>query len=145
MISKELLEKVRSELDAALLTIGAANGLQIRSGNCSYSKTTATFKLEVAEVSEDGEVASKFAEPFVRLISAWSQTLDADDLGFVFSGAHGVQFRVVGLNTRARKFPIVCESLEDGHTYKFTLEAVERAKQLAVLKTLSSLEEEGGK
>jgi hypothetical protein len=45
-IKPALLQQLRTEINAALAKVAAKNGVVLKAGNCSYTATTFTFKLE---------------------------------------------------------------------------------------------------
>lgn len=74
------------------------------------------IKLEFADV-KGGEVQSRAVTDFKRLCSRYG--LEPDDLGREFVSG-GVIYTIVGLNTRAPKYPIKCTRQYDGRGFKFT-------------------------
>jgi len=84
----------------------------------SYTDDVIKFTFEVSTRNEDGSVNSKEASSFKALAREYG--FEPSDLGREFTSLNdGKRFRIIGLNTRARKMPIICERLEDGGRYKF--------------------------
>ena len=96
-------------------------------GNCRYTETDATFKLEVSAISEDGEVLTAEAQAFRRNASLYG--LEPDDLGMEFS-SRGEAFTLIGLRPRSRKYPMVGRR-SDGKVFKFSEEAMVRHKKFS--------------
>ena len=57
-ISKESLRLLRNDIDTALESVARKHGISLRTGNATYTGTTATFKLNVALIV-DGKIATK--------------------------------------------------------------------------------------
>lgn len=99
----------------------------------TYSPGNCTTKFQFAQVTEDGAM-TKERQDFESY--AGSYGLDPDDFGAEFTTFRGDTYRIIGLNTRARKYPIVAEKVGNGGgRYKFPAEqvknALERQKQEA--------------
>jgi hypothetical protein len=116
IMDKTKLREIRAKLDTILAEFGEENGINVKLGNATYSDSNATFKLEVADINEDGEALTKEATNFK--IYASRNHLTAEDFGATFC-SRGKTFEICGLNTRAHKMPILAKCKEDGKTYKF--------------------------
>jgi hypothetical protein len=58
-ISKDLLRVLRADIDAALKAVGEKHGVELVTGNASFTPFNATFKLEVRAKNADGEAVRK--------------------------------------------------------------------------------------
>lgn len=107
---------LRNEINQALALIGAQHGVVISLGSAKFTPSNATFKLEVATKTQDGDVQTKEATAFKMLAKAYD--LEPSDLGrtFVSNGRH---FTITGLNPKRPKYPICATCKEDGRSYKF--------------------------
>lgn len=96
------------ELSLAVLNEKLAEfGLVVsQSGRGTFSDTNLTVKLQFAEKSKTGEVMSREAAAFQKYAHAYN--LKADDIFKPFAYA-GKTYKVIGLEPRRVKFPILCE------------------------------------
>ena len=120
-IDRPFLDKARTHIDKALAEVGKELGVSIKTGNCRYSSSTFTFKLEGCLIGDDGNAVTKEAESFTMLASSYG--LKPEDLHKEFKNG-GETFQIVGLKYRARKFPIQAKRLSDGVVYKFPADTV---------------------
>jgi len=114
-LDRSTVKDLRPKVQEALKALEAL-GLNVQVGNASFSSTSVTFKVELAIVSEGGAIQSKAAETFKRL--AYLYGLRPDDLGKTYG-----PYTVVGLNPRAKKYPIVARR-KDGKDYKIPAEMI---------------------
>lgn len=119
-ITVQMLKTLRADIDAALKKIGADHGVVVTSGRCTYSPNTATFKVEVATVADDGNAMTKEAVEFQSWASIWG--LDA---GLLFKTVtlNGMEYKVIGASRR-RKKPITIQSVTTGKQYCTTVESL---------------------
>ncbi len=110
------LPEITAHLGAALANAAAEIGLSAKLGRTTFDVTTFSTKVEVATLNADGDANSKEAEAFK--CHAKHYGLKPEDLGREFA-CRGDRFRIIGLLTRARKYPILCERLSDGQAIKF--------------------------
>ena len=112
--NKANLKALRVDFQVAIDAIAAKHGLTGKLGNIRFGATDFTVKLTV-ETSGAGEAkVEKDAGSFHRY--AKNAGLSPEDFGKEFTYS-GKTLKIVGYNTRAKKYPI---SLEDtrGHKYK---------------------------
>lgn len=110
----------------ATKAVAERNGLTVKLGRCKYDATgtVATVVLEFATRSEDGRPAGREAAAFTA--HAASYGLDPTWLGQRFTNL-GDEFRVVGLNVRGRKHPVLVERTSDGARFKYGTRAIAAA------------------
>ena len=120
---KQNLKALRADIDAAFLTIRLKYGIAISIGNISYSAQKATSRVTLVAVGDSGANvndprAAKLAgmeADFKRVCSSFG--LKPEQYGTVIK--HGRDsYKLVGLNTRAPKMPILATNILDGRTYK---------------------------
>jgi len=119
---------LRARVNEILKPLAEEYGLKIAAGNASYSDENVTFKLSLATVSEDGIVQTQSAVDLKRY--AYRHGLGEDALGKTFSWL-GKTLTITGYKPRSRKYPILVKCKEDGTTYKYPLQTVKSALELA--------------
>jgi hypothetical protein len=115
---------LRAELEAALKIVADKHGISIKTGKMTYSDTNVKVSLEVATVSEGGEVNTREKKDFLQFAEIYG--LKPTDLGRNFK-SQGELYQITGLNTKKQKFAIQAKRLRDGHSYGFVAEDVKRA------------------
>jgi len=122
--TRKNLKEIRADIDEALVGVGEKYGIELSAKNASFTPNTCTFKLELGVVGSDGVTSSKEAESYK--VNAGLFGLDPNWLGETFT-ANGKTFKVIGLNTRAKKYPVVVQEVGSDGRYKFSAEGVVRA------------------
>ena len=113
IIAKEIREKVLIEAKK----IAESYGLVAKAKSGSYSNTDCTVKMEFAGKDEDG--LKKEERDFIFFAESYG--LKKEDLGKTFTHNNKV-FKIVGLNARNSKFPILLES--NGRSLKAPIDLI---------------------
>lgn len=92
-----------------------AHFLDLKLGNISYSDTNFKATLNCAVVDESGVVQNKERAAYIELSELYD--LDPAWIDQTFMDYEGRTMKITGLNTRARKQPILLED-ENGNTYR---------------------------
>jgi len=106
----------QSILDEAKDKIEAL-GVSASLGRASYSNSDCTFKLEFADIGENGVVQTREVSDFQS--NATYYDLKAEDLGKEFC-LNGSRFKITGCKPRSRKYPILGTDARTGKIYKFS-------------------------
>ena len=93
----------------------------------TYDSNSVRFKIEVAEVSSDGEVQTTYVRDFKRM--AKLDGIDPELLGKPIQVIN-MTGKLTGYNSKARKYPYQFET-DDGKQYKLSVAHVKVAKVLA--------------
>ena len=109
---REYLNKVLSENPNEL-------GVKIEVGSISFGLSNANIKMNVSDIAENGEAITRDAEDFT--LSARQYGLDPEWLNQTFE-YNGIEHKIVGLRSRARKKPVLVEA--SGKTYIFGADLV---------------------
>lgn len=117
MITRQTVIDIRCEIKEALAKIESKYGINFTIGNCSFTSTTGNFKFEFVENSPEGNPVSPEELAFKRNASFYG--LAESDLGRVFA-SNGRKFKIIGLNTRAHKMPIIAEDISTGKQFVFS-------------------------
>jgi len=118
------VKMLRVALENALKTVEENFNVKVNIGNGSYNDSNCSFKTEFADVSANGEVKSKEAEDFKLYATQFG--LEPDDFGKTFT-SNGSEFKITGLSTRKRKYPVLGTRVEDGRKFKFAVDMVKYA------------------
>ena len=118
---KTNLKEMRESINSALTQVSDAYNVELKIGRINYEPTGFSTKLEVSLVV-DGQVQTKEARDFGSLASLYDCKFP---LGFEFSQGTKT-YKVVGLKSRARKYPILCEDVNSDKRYNFKIDWVNK-------------------
>jgi hypothetical protein len=124
-ISRELLKKLRSDIDAALVQVGKANGVSIKTGNARFDDATATFKLNVASLMSDGTVVDTARRDYQQYAEVYG--LKPEWLDQTFSTMSDGTYKIIGLLPNRRKKPVSVANIRTGKKYIMTVDSVVRS------------------
>lgn len=119
--NKSNLDKIGKDVEKALESVATKYGISIKKGSGSYSDNNFTLKIEMATLSESGEVQSKEMSNFKSYAKVLG--MSEKDLGKEFK-VNGKTFVLSGYLPRSRKYPLLATNKQDGKQYKFPLEDV---------------------
>ena len=127
-VDRSTVKMLLDEAEEALGQIAMRHGIVVSRKHCTYSSTEipVAFKFVVPERAEDGEAIDPKETEFRKLAPRFG--LEPDDYGKMFKTFNGV-FRVCGIKPRARKYPVLGESITNGKVYKFHLDSVKTGLQ----------------
>lgn len=123
-MDRDKVKQLRKSLEVALNAVENEMNVKVNIGSARYSKNDCIFKLEIADIQENGEVFNREAADFKMYACTYG--LDPYDLGKEFSHG-GERFRITGLKTRRHKFPVSAVGVENGKQYKFPVDIVKFA------------------
>lgn len=119
MMTRDQVKRLKVSLQQVLDRAGKDLKYKFTLGAGRFG-TSASFKLECVPEGAD----STAEQQFKRHCAAYG--LKPTDLGKTFR-SHGKTFKIVGLEPRRPKFPVIAEYLGTGTVYKFSAETVGRA------------------
>lgn len=112
-VTKGTIRNLSSEINEALQGLAENHGMVIKTGSASYNSNSVTFKLECANLDEDGKAITKDVE-------YWNMYKPSHQIKHVSPGDKvnhfGATAKLIGYNPKARKYPIVIE--QNGSRYK---------------------------
>lgn len=117
-------EEIRNEIMKALQPIADNLGVAFSIGKIGYSDTYCKVPLTISIVGESGEVQTPEAEAFKQVAHLYD--LKPENLFAKFKMG-GVEYEIIGLNTRSGKYPIKCRRVKDGQAVKVAADAVKNA------------------
>lgn len=124
MITKTKAVEIGQEVREAVEAIAARHGMTVdfRGGvytGSTYSPRKITFKVKGADRVE-------FERDCFLVRDERGNGLLPEDFGKTIT-SQGELFKIVGLNLRASRFPVVAERVSDNKRFKMTVVAVNRA------------------
>ena len=91
-------------------------GYKITCKGGKYDPNSATLRIELAEVADDGMAMTPEARDLSVYYASYGLPKDCYGREFMYNG---VAFRVEGLNRRAPKFPVLARNLRTQRIHKF--------------------------
>jgi hypothetical protein len=129
-ITSALLGTLRAAINAALKPVGEAQGVSLELGTMTYSPTQATTRLTIRGLGGDPD-----ADDFERLAHLYG--LEPTDLGMEVE-LDGVRGTIIGLKSRARRFPILLRRA-DGTEVAATADEVRHALERSLRAPFGSM------
>jgi hypothetical protein len=117
-IGKTAAQTLIAECKAALKGVVDAHDLELQTKTARYtdSQVTIRFILRTKVMDDDGNRISPEATAFKT--KAWVYGLKPTDLGKEFV-SNGKTFKITGLISRRKKYPIQATCIETGRGFKF--------------------------
>ena len=112
---RDAIQRALDYVAEDLRDCGPHISLDLKLGNISYSDTNFKATLNCAVVDENGVVQNKERAAYIELSELYD--LDPAWIDQTFMDYEGRTMKITGLNTRARKKPILLED-ENGNTYR---------------------------
>jgi len=112
------VKALRNDLDQALAQVAQQYGIEISTGNISFSGDNCSIKVTAAVIGNDGMVMSKEATDFAHYAQF---KLPGVSLGDQFRYG-GYTYTITGWKSRATKNPILAD--RDGRTYRVPVDIV---------------------
>lgn len=121
-LTRQSVAAIQNEVAAALKAIGEKWDLKLTNNRATYSDASVRFTLELTAQTEDG-ISAKYRSDWDALHTLYG--FSADDLGKTFR-SQGGEVRIVGLDTKRRKYPVACQNVATGKVSLFVVEDVLR-------------------
>lgn len=120
---RQTLRLLRPELESAFAAVATKYGIAIQLGSGQFDSANATFKLELSAKASDGTTMNKERVAYTQFADAYGLKPEWLDKTFLF---RGTPYKIAGLNTKARKAPILAANPQ-GKRYKFDTFTVKAA------------------
>jgi len=116
------VKALRTDLDIALAKVAKAYGIEISTGNISFTGETATIKVNAGVIGSNGTVVTKEALAFNQYKRLAG--LEALNLGDSIN-IQGEQYTITGYKPRSKKSPVCIENAK-GQGYKVSVDMIKR-------------------
>ena len=110
-LSSAEFDVLRKEIDLALQSVGVKYNITLKTGNCRYTNTNASIKIEACIISELGESLNREVQDFKDHCTLFG--LKLSDLGRTFNQGRKT-YKIVGIRMSAKRYPIVIEDINTG-------------------------------
>ena len=120
---KVVLRQLRPKIDEALVQLGREFGISFHVGNASFQAKEVTFKLVATVLDESGVAVDMEAEAFKTYAQMYG--FSPSDLGRTFT-QNEKTYKIAGLSTRSKKYPILGDDVRTGARFKFRPEGIRR-------------------
>lgn len=131
-INQKLCKQIRAAAEVALIGPMEEIGLKLKFGSGSFDSSQFTLKISFILADADPQ-----KETFIRTAEQFG--VKPEDHGRVITLGR-VEYRLVGVNLKAFRFPFVCERVTDGKKFRMQ----EKAVQMAVIQARENLLGQGG-
>ena len=118
---KENIKELRNDIEGALGVVAAKHNITFTIGGVRYGSDT--IKLSVSGSDNSTPGVDIYEKDFLKKCGQYGLT--KENLGATFmSPQSGDLFKITGLKTRNRKYPILAERVGDGKGFKFNEDTV---------------------
>ena len=119
--NRDTVKQFRELLNKHLQTFEEETGVRVELGNIRFTSMSLTSKVS-ATILKNGSTEEADRIKFDR--DSFKVGCSRDLYGKQFRW-EGVLYKVTGIKTRSRKYPLICEDVEYGLQYKFPVHLVE--------------------
>lgn len=112
------LDAIRVDLVETLKEVGERNGVVFELGSFSYNSNSFRGTLTATD-NPTGDVIDVKRNQFEA--NAWRVNIDRKAFGKTFSHKQST-YKVIGIAPKSRKYPIICENLDNGKQFKFNVD-----------------------
>ena len=110
------------ESEKALAAVAKKFGLVVRRAGGKFDSANATLKFDFSVVATDGTVTTPEVSDFKRNATRFG--FMPTDLGRTFVGNDGLRYKIVGMRSRAHKYPVIGEAFVTGKRLRFMARSV---------------------
>lgn len=126
-LNRDTLRIIKDRAIASLAPIAKELGVQFKFAGGRFEATNAILKLEVMTVGTNGKAFDRERDEYLRHCNLYE--LDKSWLDKTFLDRGYDKFKIVGLNMRRRKNPVICENLETRKRFVFPAAAIRHAME----------------
>jgi len=115
-LERSNIKDISQDMIAALQVVALKHGIQFTSKGCSFTSTSANFRIEAAVVGDGGVIETRERTDFPLYAASYGLKPEWLDKSFV----HGADtFTIIGLSTRKHKQPVLAKNARNNKTYVF--------------------------
>lgn len=134
-MNKQQAEAMGEEVMAAAKAIAAKYGMEVKRGSGRFSESE--FKLNNITFFQKGEIGSRYSssdEDSMKVHFDFYKHLhglDSVNVGDVyFDSAHNSDMKIVGWKKANRKYPVLCQCLNNGKMFKMNAASLKLSMEL---------------
>ncbi|KKM67498.1 hypothetical protein LCGC14_1470550 [marine sediment metagenome] len=120
-LDRSAVQVLRDDIDQALKDVADKHGVKITVNGARYRATEGDFKVKVNTIGTNGVVETAKRSSFIALASHHGLDPKWIDREFMHQG---IRYKILGLNTRAKRYPVEVLRMDMGTAYKFPLKLV---------------------
>ncbi len=130
-LSRATLTQLRDDINRAFKDIENKYGVQIKTAGARFTATEANFKVQINTIDANGVVETSERSRFTTLAHNYDLEPEWLDQEFMHQG---IRYKILGLNTRAKRYPVQVLRMDSKTAYKFPSKLVRDCmeKMLAV-------------
>lgn len=107
---------LRNKLQNYLNSFAGEHEIQVVVGNGVLTSSNVTFKVELAELADNGEAQTREISNFKKYAAILG--LKPEDLGRTFE-SRGKTLKIIGCKPSSSKYPILAQDVNTGRHFKF--------------------------
>ena len=115
-IDRQTAKAISARMGQLVAQLESEFNVKVKMGGGRFSDTSYTGKVEVSIVSDGGVVESKERTDYKRACIIFDLKKEWLDKEFI---SNGKRFKVTGLKTSAKKYPVIGTEIVTGKSYKF--------------------------
>ena len=120
-LERSTVRDLSADIQAALQAVALKHGITFTPKGCTFSSTSATFRIEAAVIGDGGVAETRERTDFPRYAGLFGLKPEWLDKSFV----HGANtFTIIGIATRKSKQPVLAKQQGNGKTYVFPANTV---------------------
>ena len=123
MITKDKARLITADVLAALGEVATKHGVTFAYKGGNFTEANLMMRIEAAVVQADGVVTTRTSEDYTNFCGMYG--LSPNWLNQKFTSG-GLEFEIVGLNTRRSKNPVEAKQTRNGKIYIFKADSIQR-------------------
>jgi len=120
-INRDVCKQLRVDMNEAIRSKLEEYGLEGEFLNGSFDDELVTFKVDIKIAGAMDKREKQLSSSLSRYVKYLAEDLEVDEreiLNREYYGS-GDQYKLVGYNSKAKRYPLIMENIKDGKRYKF--------------------------
>ena len=120
-INRDVCKQLRVDMNEAIRSKLEEYGLEGEFLNASFDDELVTFKVDIKIAGAMDKREKQLSSSLNRYVKYLAEDLEVDEreiLNREYYGS-GDQYKLVGYNSNAKRYPLIMENIKDGKRYKF--------------------------